>query len=101
MGQFNYGVCLENGLDVALDSAKAAEYYEVAADQEQATAHDNHGFCLTMGRSLARDVAKAVSYSNWQWISDVVSVRPIMDFACSMASASIGIQSRRWSTTGN
>jgi TPR repeat protein len=47
--QFDYAVCLANGIGVAIDLTKAAHYYELAADQNLPEAQFNYAICLEIG----------------------------------------------------
>ncbi|XP_043261644.1 uncharacterized protein LOC122402698 [Colletes gigas] len=60
---FNLGLCYELGLGTLIDHAKAAKYYNDAAEQGHADAIYNLGVFYAQGRGgLSVDVAKARSY---------------------------------------
>ena len=53
------GVLYDNGLGVAQDYAKAREWYEKAADKDDAYAMRNLGLLYANGQGVAQDYAKA------------------------------------------
>jgi TPR repeat protein len=58
----NYGFRLENGLGTAVNIAKAAEYYKMAADQGNSTGQCNYAVCLEPSRGVVKDLEKATAY---------------------------------------
>jgi TPR repeat protein len=62
MGEFNLGVCYDNGLGVPKDYAEAAKWYRKAAEQNLVGAQYNLGFCYCNGQGVPKDYAEAVKW---------------------------------------
>ncbi|WP_374357457.1 Sel1-like repeat-containing protein kinase family protein, partial [Chitinimonas sp.] len=61
--QTQLGRRYRNGQDVAVDNAKAVEWYRKAADQNHAEAQALLGFMYMTGRGIRKDDGEAVRYS--------------------------------------
>jgi len=61
-GLFILGWMYENGRDVPQDDNKAVEYYQLSADQGNASAQFNLGRMYQTGRGIPQDDNKAVEY---------------------------------------
>jgi TPR repeat protein len=62
LGQYSYGVCLENGQGVSIDLMGAAKYHKLAADQDCLPAQFAYGLCCESGRGVEIDLMNAAKY---------------------------------------
>jgi len=60
--QYCVGTCYDDGVGVAEDKAKAAEWYRKSAAQEYAAAQCNLGWCYDSGEGVAEDKIMAVEW---------------------------------------
>jgi TPR repeat protein len=60
--QFEYAVCLSEGLGVSVDLCAAAKYYKLSADQNHAKAQFCYAECILEGRGVPVDLSEAVKY---------------------------------------
>jgi hypothetical protein len=60
----NLGVTHSRGIAVLQDWAKAAHYFQLAAERGHADAQHSLGYCFETGRGVAQDLVEAARYSS-------------------------------------
>lgn len=61
-GQFNLGLCYDNGTGVEKDPQQAVYWYQKAAEQGDASAQFNLGLCYENGKGVEQDQKQALSW---------------------------------------
>ena len=60
--QYTLGYCLQYGIGIPRNAAKAVEWYQKAAEQGEVPAQYSLGYCLQHGTGIPRNTTKAVEW---------------------------------------